>query len=719
MTPQANYVFTGFQKGINAILKYLLGGENDLQVISVVGMAGAGKTYLAKHLFKESSVVRHFDKMAWCIASQSYQTKDLLLTILNQINPFESDIGKIDDQEELADKLCRSLKRRRYLMVIDDVWDVALWNYLSHYFPNDKTESRILITTRDHNVASETKSKIHQLQALTKEESWELLQKKLPQQEILPKNLVNVAKVVSKSCKGLPLSIVIIGGLLHNAQRNVEMWNQIAKNVTSTILSDPQGKCKDILELSYNHLSSHLKACLLYLGVFPEDHEISVTRLIRLWVAEGLVQGGITSEESVEDVGKRYVNDLISRNLVIPIKEKTEGGVKIFQLHDLLRDFCLEKAKEEHLFTVLDDRGTFDLSLSPRRISIKPDMDKHLPLISLKSVRTVISFCKYNSDGYVERMMKSEHMMLLNVLDMQESTMEAFDLCYFPQLRYLAIWKICRCDQVLVQSALSKLWNLQILILSFFSNHMFEVPDYIFDLVKLRHIHLLPSALFPRHDSKRLEESSVLLENLKSFTKPRLHYGDSNWLSKLPELQKLSCIFFYSSGDILLQQYRFPQLSLCERLTSLKVENGAQRNEIGKLHFPKRLMKLSLRKFKLDSDDISEIGKSLPNLEVLKLHDSVENWSADNEEFPRLKVLKITGGNWYKWDASEGSFPSLEQLWLRSCVSLKRIPLRFGDILCLRLVSIKYCNLSVSESAREIEKIQAEAQNLELKVNLS
>ncbi|KAG9149786.1 hypothetical protein Leryth_026127 [Lithospermum erythrorhizon] len=302
------------------------------------------------------------------------------------------------------------------------------------------------------------------------------------------------------------------------------MWNQIAKNVTSTILSDPQGKCKDILELSYNHLSSHLKACLLYLGVFPEDHEISVTRLIRLWVAEGLVQGGITSEESVEDVGKRYVNDLISRNLVIPIKEKTEGGVKIFQLHDLLRDFCLEKAKEEHLFTVLDDRGTFDLSLSPRRISIKPDMDKHLPLISLKSVRTVISFCKYNSDGYVERMMKSEHMMLLNVLDMQESTMEAFDLCYFPQL----------------------------------------------------------SALFPRHDSKRLEESSVLLENLKSFTKPRLHYGDSNWLSKLPELQKLSCIFFYSSGDILLQQYRFPQLSLCERLTSLKVENGAQRNEIGK-----------------------------------------------------------------------------------------------------------------------------------------
>ncbi|KAG9139071.1 hypothetical protein Leryth_026412 [Lithospermum erythrorhizon] len=156
-------------------------------------------------------------------------------------------------------------------------------------------------------------------------------------------------------------------------------------------------------------------------------------------------------------------------------------------------------------------------------------------------------------------------------------------------------------------------------------------------------------------------------------------------------------------GDILLQQYRFAQLSRRERLAA----EGWCENEIGKLHFPKRLMKLSLRKFKLDSDDISEIGKSLPNLEVLKLHDSVENWSADDEEFPRLKVLKITGGNWYKWDASEGSFPSLEQLWLQSCVSLKRIPLRFGDILCLRLISIKYCNLSVSEVSGCISSIAA------------
>ncbi|KAG9158667.1 hypothetical protein Leryth_024186 [Lithospermum erythrorhizon] len=716
---QHNNVFHGFEEEIDAMMKYLSGGENDLQVISVVGMAGAGKTSLAMHLFQESSLVGHFDSKAWCTVSQCYQRKHLLLTILNQIDPFDFDIRERDEQE-IADMLCRSLKKRRFLVVIDDVWDVSLWSYLSRYFPNDKTRSRILITTRDHHVASKTKSSIHELRPLTEDESYELLLKKFPQQQSLPINLARIAKEVVKSCKGLPLSIVIIGGLMRNAERNEEIWSQIAKDVTSTILSDPQGKCKDILELSYSHLPNHLKSCLLYLGVFPEDYEISVTWLVRLWVAEGFVRGGLTSEECVENVGKGYVDDLIMRSLVIPKKGKTEGGVKSFQLHDLLRDFCVKKAKDKHFFTVLDDKGTFDLSLCPRRICINRGKDKHLPFITLNNIRTIISFCKSNlGDVDIERVMESEHMSLLNVMDMAELVAPASYMHRFVHLRYLAIWNVHRSGKVSVQSSISMLWNLQILILSFSDNHVFEVPDFIWDMVKLRHIHLLPSALFPYHDSKRLQDSSVLLENLMSLSKPRLQYGDSNWLRKLPRLQKLSCIFF-TSWDDSLQRYRFPELDLCNRLTSLKVEKGLEGNQRDrcKLHFPASLRKLSLSEFMLDSNDISEIGKSLPNLEVLKLHICIKNWVVNDEDFPTLKVLKITSWCLHEWDASEDSFPNLEQLWLKSCDSLERIPLGFGDIPSLRLISIERCNNPVYASAKEIKKIQVDAQNLELKINL-
>ncbi|KAG9131503.1 hypothetical protein Leryth_024149 [Lithospermum erythrorhizon] len=315
MPLQQNNEVLGFKEEIDDILNYLLEGEEDLQVISVVAMAGAGKTSLVKHLFNESLKVQ-------VAVSKSYQTRGLLLTLLNQIKAFEFDIRKIEDQD-IADELCRSLKKCRYLVVIDDVWDVAVWNDMSQ----SNTHHH-----QDHNVASETKSKIHELRALSEDESWKLLQSKLSQQENLPKTLVIIAKEVAKSCKGLPLSIVVIGGLLSNTARNEEMWNQIAKDVTSNVLNDPQGKCEDILELSYNDLPNHLKSCLLYLGVFPEDHKILVSRLVRLWVAEGLVRGEITSEECVEEVGKRYVDDLIARSLAIPIKEKTVGGVKIFSL---------------------------------------------------------------------------------------------------------------------------------------------------------------------------------------------------------------------------------------------------------------------------------------------------------------------------------------------------------------------------------------------------
>ncbi|KAG9149785.1 hypothetical protein Leryth_026132 [Lithospermum erythrorhizon] len=598
VTPlHVNDVLVGFEEDIVAIKKDLLTGESGLQVISIVGMGGAGKTSLAKHLFEESSV-KHFDTKAWCTVSQTYQMKDLLLKIFNQIN--KSDIRDRDEQE-LADELCRSLKRRRYLVVIDDVWDVSIWNYLRWYFPVEETQSRVLITTRDSNVASGTNSKIHQLRALREDESWELLQKKLPQQESLPKHIEIIAKEVAESCRGLPLSIVVIGSLLHHAARNEEMWIQIAKDVTSTILSDPQGKCKAILELSYNHLSDNLKSCFLYLGVFPEDHEISVTHLVRLWVAEGLVSG-ITSEGSMEDVGRRYVDDFIARSLIIPIREKTEGGVKTFQLHDLLRDFCLEKAKDERFFTVLDDRGIFDC---PRRISINGNMDGHLPSFSWNSVRTILSF-DYSSE--FERIMRSERVLLLNVLDMLQLYESPSYLQHYVHLRYLAVWELDCDERYFLESLFSKLLNLQVLILCF-SDDSIEVPDLIWDLVKLRHIDIQESATFPC-DSKKTKQSTVLLENLKSLSKAKLDYGDENWLTKLPELQKLSCIIFPFFDDS-LQQYRFPELELCNRLTSLKVEydprwRGTKRR--CELHLPASLRKLSLSGFDLDSDDLSGIG---------------------------------------------------------------------------------------------------------------
>ncbi|KAG9138982.1 hypothetical protein Leryth_022483, partial [Lithospermum erythrorhizon] len=128
------------------------------------------------------SKVPTFQEATQDVASTSstiYKTRELLLKIIDQVNPSADEIRNLDDQS-LADILCRSLKKCKYFVVMDDMWDTGLWDFLKRYFPDDRQGSRIIITTRYETVAFETKSKMHPLCELTDDESWELLQKRLP-----------------------------------------------------------------------------------------------------------------------------------------------------------------------------------------------------------------------------------------------------------------------------------------------------------------------------------------------------------------------------------------------------------------------------------------------------------------------------------------------------------------------------------------------------------
>ncbi|KAL3504665.1 hypothetical protein ACH5RR_034506 [Cinchona calisaya] len=269
------------------IIELLTGGSVQLKIVSIVGMPGLGKTSLANSVYKHPSVNLHFHVSAWCCVSQVYQKETLLFDIYDQI-VGETNQSHETSQVDFVQKLYQNLKGRKFLIVIDDIWDIEAWYDLKQTFPDDENGSRILFTTRHRDVALRANSIPYALRLLSQEESCKLLWLKLFDKETCPPELSTISKFIAMNCEGLPLAVVLIAGILKGTERKEDCWELVAE--TSIKSQGTREKYFEILELSFKHLPACLKPCFLYFGTFPEDTTILASKLIKLWICEGFVQ---------------------------------------------------------------------------------------------------------------------------------------------------------------------------------------------------------------------------------------------------------------------------------------------------------------------------------------------------------------------------------------------------------------------------------------------
>ncbi|CAA3017380.1 late blight resistance homolog R1A-10 [Olea europaea subsp. europaea] len=343
--PMVEEMIVGFEDMTTQIAREILGGKRHCQIISIVGMGGLGKTSLAKKVYNDSNVRNYFDMLSWCVVSQTYRKSKLLIDILSSgTNLNREGLSKMED-EELAERLYKNLKGRRYLVVIDDLWDKEAWDDLKRLFPEDENGSRVLFTSRQKNVALEISQVILEPPFMSPGESWNLLEKNLFKNDRCPQELQDIGKQIARNCHGLPLSIVTIAGVLSKMEK--KEWQHVAKSLSSYI-SQKADDYLPTLKLSYMHLPNHLKPCFLYLSAFQEDEEISVKKLLLLWIAEGFI--GKKEHKSSEDVAEEYLVELIDRSLLQVATRRSNNGVKACTLHDLVLDMCSKMAVENERF---------------------------------------------------------------------------------------------------------------------------------------------------------------------------------------------------------------------------------------------------------------------------------------------------------------------------------------------------------------------------------
>ncbi|XP_019068866.1 putative late blight resistance protein homolog R1B-17 [Solanum lycopersicum] len=728
----------GFNKPAEDVKERLCEGSKDLDVIPIVGMPGLGKTTLSRKVYNDSSLDFYFYHKIWIYVGTSKKPKDILVEIVKEVAQSNSkELIKDKDEDQLAHIIRDFLvERGKHLIVLDDVWDTQVVDFVKKAFPNKKSRprgDRIMLTTRQQRVAEAVSARPHYLENLSKEDSIKLLEQRVfANKRTCPIELQGYRDGIVDKCCGVPLAIVVISGALRGCMDESE-WRVVEENVGKHLINkDDHKSCLKFVETSYNHLPQEKKAAFLYFGVFPQGFDIPAWNLIRLWVAEGLIKSGHKDSE-IEKVAETYLSDFASRNLVMVMQKRSNGQIKTCRLHDMLHEFCIIEAARISLFqqVYLQPGVRVFPSIEDPNTSRRLCIQSSIPYNFIpkdRIVQHVRSLLCFSSDqkqidlSNLDVQLIPSAFPLIRVLDIQSLIFEFSKMFYgLFHLRYIAI----KGDFTIIPSLFRNFWYLQTLILrnddTNTSSSTLEIKEDIWKLLQLRHLHSdLPVKLPPPPTTTSNSRTSCLqtLSKVTPDSCKKTVFAKACHLRKLGIEGKLALLLGKERGFDSFQELR------C--IEKLKLLNNDFSEE---LHLPphffslqKTLNKLTLSSTRFKWSEADMLGQ-LECLKVLKLKENAftgKKWKPKKGSFSKLQVLHIVwAGEWETWDASNRPFQSLTHLALISCYDLKAVPHELADLPYLQEMKLTRTFQAVS-SAIEIKNkiLQRQDPESSIKFNL-
>ncbi|XP_057812479.1 putative late blight resistance protein homolog R1A-10 [Salvia miltiorrhiza] len=677
----------------------LLEGKDD----SIIGMAGVGKTTLAKHIFEDPSIRSHFDFRAWVKVGRKCEPNELLRCVLAQVdaNAYRMLAQGDDDGEELVGLLKEKLQGKKCLIVLDDVWETQAISRMINCLKEGNIRGGIgyLLTSRQQITLPQLTG--IRLSLLNEEDSKKLLGEKVFGEKVFsedgfPPQLEELGEKIAEKCEGLPLMIVTIAELLSKANKTPEYWTEVAYKQQNSLFEDAYNQISEVLFPSYDYLPQHLKMFFLYMGAFRPYIDQCPFAISFLLSAEGFL------ELNVEKSFEGFLEKLSTLYHLVLDTKSSWYLERQYRVHSCWQHLCKVEASRIKFLHVL--RGCDDVIKDQRRLCAHWNslfcFKQVYDLIKSDCASTVRSLL---CCGYYHAYPIPIHAMGFKLLRVLTASRVRFyhiptEILKLVCLRYLAL----TCNGELPPS-ISNLFHLQFLIIH---PHMFirkrgvqsYMPVQIWDMQELQHIQIwgmdLPT---PNTDDATLNKLTSLrgvsansctrevlkrIPNLKAlWIKVELKpYDDDD-----DERNPLSCLGYIS------------QLQNLE-LLEYWVNNPEIKNECNTI--PLSMFPSSLKMLRLHGlggypwNYLNDIGSLLPNLEILKLSYYAfrgPEWDITPGSFLKLIELQILDTNLVRWRPQRGSFPMLRRLSMQHCYKLQQLDWPY-DHSWIEVIELVECN---------------------------
>ncbi|XP_074279377.1 putative disease resistance protein RGA3 isoform X2 [Silene latifolia] len=534
--------FVGRNDEMKKLIEIMCSPSNEeahISTVAIRGIGGLGKTTFARCLYDSKDIEAHFEKKLWITVSDNFT----ILRILNEMLEYvTSNKGNLSNIDAIINKLQENLKNKKYLLVLDDVWcdNQELWSSLKNALQRigGLPGCLILITTRLIEVTTGSQAVYtHSLRELSEGEGWALLKQRALVGVTYPNisEFEEIGKRIVEKCKGVPLAIKAIGGILQSKQLPSE-WELIEKSEIWDLPQNDENQILPSLRLTFDHLPyPSLKQCFAYCPAFcPRGSLMEKDELVDIWLAQGFLDGSEIKSLTMEEIGEKYLMVLLNYSLLDEVKEVDDRDYILarlalletrssrYKMHDLVYDLAVDVSGKDLLFWKLNGRQKID---SCRHLVIdKKDIEalSNIPITkTLMKLRTISNGLPHNVLAHAKYL----HTLSVDGCKIKELPSS---IGLLTHLRFLSL-----SDNPIktLPDSIRKLYLLQTLRLLKCYN-MEVLPAILYRLTNLIHIPTTSSMLA----SRGLQE----LTNL--HTLPRLSLGDDEdgWsIDELGGLHKL------------------------------------------------------------------------------------------------------------------------------------------------------------------------------------